>query len=101
MIAAAKSARPIETAPRDGTEVWLVSVQYPARDNPGLCIPQDYKIISIHNGYWCVAEELWKLGEPDFDIQVGDNCATHWMPKDAILIEEKQHDGRADSGDPV
>ena len=72
---------PIDTAPRDGTEILLVSVQYPNEHDPS--VPLEYRLISIHNGYW---DGEWKLGQPHYDLRIGDACATHWLPKSAIDV---------------
>ncbi len=45
-------ARPIETAPRDGTEVYLVSVQHGGA------------LVSVHNGFW--EGDGFTIGSPGF-----------------------------------
>ena len=64
---------PIETAPRDGSEIYLISVQ-----------PQEEggRIISIHNGHWNGSEFM--IGDAAARTDVGDGCATHWAPIDVF-----------------
>jgi hypothetical protein len=76
---------PIATAPRDGRELYLISIQ-----------PQDggaWKIVSIHNGFWSDKParlgggvQGFMLGQPGFDSGVGDGCATHWLPAGVLIL---------------
>lgn len=69
--------RPIDTAPRDGTEIYLVSIQ----DCDGRST-----LVSIHNGYWHKDNAGFSIGQPHHDIRIGDGCATHWLPTSAITL---------------
>lgn len=67
---------PIETAPTDLDEILLVSFQ-----------PQDdgSTYISICNGSWSEKEQIFVIGKRGSVLnEVGDGCATHWLPKGAV-----------------
>lgn len=69
---AGKWLPPIATAPRDGSEVLLVSIQ-PQEDQTVL--------FSIYNGSWS-DEGQFLLGPKGSSLNSvgGDACATHWLP---------------------
>jgi hypothetical protein len=69
----------LETAPRDGTEIYLLSVQ--SNFDADVFIG---RMISIHNGYW--DGDGWVLGSKDWDSGIGDSCATHWLPLETFDI---------------
>ncbi|QEL18756.1 hypothetical protein PX52LOC_05793 [Limnoglobus roseus] len=57
------SWQPIETAPKDGTEVLLLS-------HPAAMLPPDYAV-----AYWDEVDEVWYWNKPKRFL-----CPTHWMP---------------------
>ncbi|CAN7382885.1 hypothetical protein LJR220_003405 [Bradyrhizobium sp. LjRoot220] len=69
---AGKWLPPIATAPRDGSEVLLVSIQ-PQQDGT--------TYINICNASWSTDGELFVLGPKGSEMNnVGHACATHWLP---------------------
>jgi hypothetical protein len=74
---AGKWLPPISTAPRDGSEILLVSIQ-----------PQDdgMAYISISNGSWSAEAGHFVLGPKGSKFNsIGDGCATHWLPVDWLF----------------
>lgn len=67
--------QPIDTAPRDGTEFYLVSIQR---------IEKRSTLVSIHNGYWSSELGHFCIGQPHHDLRIGDCCSTHWLPLGAF-----------------
>ena len=76
---AGKWLPPIGTAPRDGSEIMLVSIQ-PQEDGMAY--------ISISNGSWSDEEGCFVLGAKGSKFNsVGDGCATHWLPVDWLFTK--------------
>lgn len=64
----------IDSAPKDGNEIWLISVQPQ---------PSGHTYITINNGHWSVYDGCFVLGAKGCKTNsIGHECATHWAPRE-------------------